>query len=982
MTISGHIFCRAALVVISVCAGWAEPQEFEGKKIKVIQFVPTDQPVDPEEIHRILPLKQGEPLRLGDVQAAIDRLYATGHYADIQVDAELSGQEVVVRFITVNTWFIGSVAVEGNIPEPPNRGQLENAANLNVGEPHTEDKIKRAVDGMEQLLKANGIYETRIEPEYSYDPKTQQIHVRFVTTVGTRGRYRPPIVTGDPKMPTENIVKATRWKGWFGWRPVTQSRTQSGLKRVRSKYQDQDRLMARVAIESAEYEPASAESRKPGVIHTLGINAGPKVEVRLIGANVRRGRVEKLVPIYEERTVDRDLLEEGRRNLRDFFQSQGYFNAEVEFKQQRIVRDRAVIDYLINRGRRHKLVRVEIKGNRYFDRQTIRERMFLMPASFQFRQGRYSEVYLRRDEESITNLYRENGFREVKVTHDIQDNFGGKPGNLAVTIIVDEGPQWFVAKLELVGVQQLDRDRIQETLSSAEGQPFSEFNVAVDRDNILARYFTEGFPDATFEWASKQVTPNEVELRFEVKEGKRRFVRQVLTSGLETTRPDLVNRNIELGPGDPLSQIQMAETQKRLYDLGVFARVNMAIQNPEGETQNKYVLYEVEEAKRYTITTGFGAQIARIGGNQTSLADPGGQAGFSPQASFDVSRRNFRGLGHVVSLRSRASALQRRVLANYLAPRIQNTPGLNLSFTALYEDTFDVRTFTLRRREASVQLSQRRSKDLTALYRFSYRRNAVSDLKVDPLLIPQLSQPVRVGILSLNLLQDRRDDPVESRRGIYNTVDLGLASQYFGSQADFGRFLVRNSTYRPLGRKLVFARSTNFGALFPFNVPPGTEPTAVIPIAEHLFGGGAFSHRGFAINQAGPRDQTTGFPLGGQALLFNNFELRFPLLGDNIGGVIFQDSGNVYSTLGDVSFSVQQGPVIDGNTNFNYMVHAMGFGIRYRTPIGPVRVDVAYGFNPPRFIGCTGGQETFTCGERTEQRIGRIQFFFSIGQAF
>ena len=153
-----------------------------------------------------------------------------------------------------------------------------------------------------------------------------------------------------------------------------------------------------------------------------------------------------------------------------------------------------------------------------------------------------------------------------------------------------------------------------------------------------------------------------------------------------------------------------------------------------------------------------------------------------------------------------------------------------------------------------------------------------------------------------------------------------------------------------------------------------------IPIAEHFFGGGSSSHRGFSDNQAGPRDLLTGFPLGGNALLFHSTELRFPFLGENINGVFFHDFGNIYKDLGSITFRVHQRDVQD----FNYMVHAAGFGIRYNTPVGPVRVDLAYSFNPPTFFGLKGTYQELIQGTATPQlQPGRhFQFFISIGQAF
>jgi len=136
----------------------------------------------------------------------------------------------------------------------------------------------------------------------------------------------------------------------------------------------------------------------------LNIDAGPVVDIKGVGAKVSTKMLKQNVPVYEEHTVDRDLLVEGQRNLRDEFQAKGYFEAQVEFKEQKLINDKAEIDYLINLGKRHQLVHIEIHGNRYFTTDSLRERMFMPTKSFQFRRGRYSDALRRTDEESIMNL--------------------------------------------------------------------------------------------------------------------------------------------------------------------------------------------------------------------------------------------------------------------------------------------------------------------------------------------------------------------------------------------------------------------------------------------------------------------------------------------------------------------------------------------------------------------------------------------------
>jgi outer membrane protein assembly factor BamA len=495
-----------------------------------------------------------------------------------------------------------------------------------------------------------------------------------------------------------------------------------------------------------------------------------------------------------------------------------------------------------------------------------------------------------------------------------------------------------------------------------------------------------------------------VNVAYTVQEGEQQFVREVVTTGLRTTRRSLVERDITLHPGDPLSPVQQTDIQKRLYDRGVFARVETAVQNPEGETEHKYVLYNFVEANRYNLAFGFGLQVGRFGTpSSTSVSNPGGQTGISPQASVDVSRLNFLGRGHTVSFRGLYSNIQKRASITYLQPRFQNTDGRNITYSLLYDNALNVRTFSSKREEASIQISQQFSKSLSGQFRLAYRRVSVNDVVIPVLLVPQFVQPVRLGMVSASLSQDRRDNPSDPHRGIFNTLDIGIAARYLGSERSFGRALGRNATYYRLTKTIVLARQTQFGILAPFSPPAGISREQSVPLPERFFGGGADSLRAFSFNQAGPRDtgaplvaggpssQPTGFPLGGNALLTNNVELRFPLLGNNVQGTIFHDMGNVFSSAGAISFRYHQKDLQD----FNYMVHAVGFGIRYKTPVGPVRLDLAYALNPPSYLGFGGtAQQLLSCDPNlppaslpsycasTRQNSGHFQFFFSIGQTF
>jgi outer membrane protein insertion porin family len=958
----------------------SNPSNFTGKRVMLVRFEPANQPLTKEQLERHFPLKQGSVLNANDVRSAIKTLYATGRYSDVEIDAEPAGtlgMALIIR--TSSQWFVGPVEVHGKIKQPPNRGQLVNATQLQLGSPFNEEDLRAATQGVQNLLQRNGLYGSTVEPQVTQDAAHQQVYITFLVKTRKRARLTTPVITGDTRLPPAKVAAATKYKGWFRWKPATEDNVVAGVRNVRAKYEKQDRLTADVRLTHREYE--AADNRvKP----TIDANGGPKVKIRTSGGKLSKGKLQQYVPVFDEQTVNRDLLVQGASNLRDYFQLQGYFDADVDFRTQHPSADEEDITYVLELGPRHKLVSVQIRGNHYFRTQDIRDRMFLQPSGFiRLRHGRYSEAFVRRDKDAIEALYHANGFRDVKVTADTIDDYKGKTGNVAVTVTIDEGPQYLVSGFTLNGIYQLKQEDLLSRLALSGGQPFSEYNVGVDRGLILRTYQAAGFPDVAFDW---KMTPgpgdHQYSVQYYVTEGMRQYVRDLLITGLHHTKRKLVNPAMTLKAGDPLSWTAMGNMQRDLYNLGVFDDVNMAIQNPDGDTNDKYVIYQFTEGHRYTVALGAGAEIAQIGGSQTSLSNPQGQTGFSPRGSLEVDRMDMFGLGHTLSFRSRASALDDLVSLNYLMPQYHNVQGRNISITGLYDNERDVRTFAASRVEGDIELSQKLSKPTTLFLRYTYRDTRInqSTLKINPLLIPLYSQPALIGEVSANLVQDRRDNPVNAHRGIYNTVDVGLASKPFGSHTSFGRLLFHNSYYHPVFGDMVLASNTEFGIIAPFGVPAGETGADYIPLAERFFGGGSTSERGFPDNQAGPRDPYTGFPIGGNALLFHSTELRFPLIGDNIGGVIFHDMGNIYSSVSAISFSVTQKNL----TDFDYMNHAVGFGIRYNTPLGPVRVDLAYSINPPTFNGLQGTYQQLLFGGATRviQSVSHFQFFFSIGQAF
>jgi outer membrane protein assembly factor BamA len=404
----------------------------------------------------------------------------------------------------------------------------------------------------------------------------------------------------------------------------------------------------------------------------------------------------------------------------------------------------------------------------------------------------------------------------------------------------------------------------------------------------------------------------------------------------------------------------------------------------------------------------------------------------SPRVEFDITRLNVGGRDQTLTFQSHVGRLQQRGLVSYEVPKPFNNDRLKVFYAIFYDNSVDVATFTSQRLEGKISLRQQLGKQQvnrasSITYRFDYRRVKASNLTANfsPAEFSLFSLPAVVGGPGFTFIRDRRDNPLESTKGQYFTLDGFAASSYLGSQADFARALAQDSTYYAFGRanhKFVFARSTSLGLEQAYNgtrvLPPGSCPLnqlqtacqsniTIIPLPEVFFAGGGNSHRGFGLNQAGPRDPDSGFPVGGTALFVNSEELRLPpvslpYLGEGFGFAIFHDMGNVFTAGHDLIKGLgrwhQPDPAqclgVGGtpntlcvtqfnNSGYDYTSHAVGIGLRYKTPIGPLRFDFGYNLNPTYYfqgiVNPTTGDLT---GNFETQRLRHFNLFFSIGQPF
>ncbi|MGD1212568.1 MAG: POTRA domain-containing protein [Candidatus Acidiferrales bacterium] len=966
-------------MVLSSSAIRAQQVAVEGKLVAEVRVVDESGNAVSEKIPP-LPLDAGKPFDFAAERESVRDLYRMGDYSNIRTTATPGDAGLRVDFVVQRNFYNNVIRIEGLKPPPTDASALA-ALRLNLGEPFRESSLREAVERLRSALREDGFYVAKITWALSPHEDTRQMDVTFTVDPGPRARVDGITIENQTPYSDQQLLRRAKLSSK---NEVTSARLSGASEKLRKFLVNQGYLGAGVVIEHGAYDPQA--NRLP---LKISATAGPRVHIEISGAHVSGGEKKKLLPMYAEGAVDEDLLQEGRRNVRDYLQRQGYFDVDVQVRSNQNDKGEQVISYDIARGDKFRLAGVAFDGNKYFETELLSRRLQLQPASFAS-SGRFSQQLLRADTDSIRAVYLSNGFRDVQVSPIVDDRYNDKKDNLFVSFHIVEGAQTLVSKLQIEGNRTVGTDTLLNVTGSTPGEPYSESSVGSDRNNILALYYNEGFPSAAFhEETLPGDKPTEMRLVYHISEGQRIDVAKVLLTGYQFTRPGIIARQVDIKPGGPLREADVAKTQRQLYNLGVFDRVQIAPQNPAGTDPDKSMVVETLEGHRYTIGYGFGFEVQRI----SSTSNPSGAAlAASPRGIFEIARANMFGRAQTLSFRARASTLEYRAALSYTADNFLTKRSLSLQLITFAEKTQDINTFTSTRFEGGVQLVEKLSPSSSLLYRYFYRRVKASNLKINLEEVPLLSEPTLVSGFDLTYARDRRDDPGDATRGTFNTADVSYASTTIGSSASFFRGFFQNSSFYSLGRSFVIARSVRFGVEVPTgktvegNVPfnpaqcttassPSTEE--VIPLPERLYAGGGTSLRGFGLNQAGPRDPCTGFPVGGLGLLIFNQELHFPMklpfVGNRLGGTLFYDGGNVYTDVNHISLA-WKAPSL---TDLNYFSHTVGFGVRYPTPVGPVRVDFGYQLNPASYQGTnqtTQQLQTF--------RLSHFGFSFNIGPVF
>ncbi|MEO6829594.1 MAG: POTRA domain-containing protein, partial [Acidobacteriaceae bacterium] len=445
-----------------------------------------------------LPLHAGDKLSAENVKQSLHQMYASGLYRDIQAVAVEKDGRVTVIFRGVPQLFLRRLFVRG-MKQDLLAAQIERATRLTVGEPFTTEELDQATANLKDALKRNGFYEPTVSVTTTPAGPHHLVDVIYTVNAGRQATVGAVTVAGDPGLTASQFRRIGKLKERS---KVTSNTVPRALSRLRKHYQKHDRLEATVRAEEQTFRPASTQ-----VDYRFSAHRGPLVRVVVTGAKISRRDVRRLVPVYEEGAVDPDLLDEGGDNLRNHFQKQGYFDTHVTHTIAQPQREEDVVTYRVKLGTLHKVAAVTVTGNRYFDRDIIKERLGVQRADTLNRHGLFSQSLLENDANAVRTLYKSNGFANVEVTPKVVDSdrvAGAVPGKLAVvrvTYAIHEGVQQRIGTVQMYGAEQLPETGLLAQMNTRPGEPYSLTTLAADRLQLFDYYYRHGFSqaDLTFE---------------------------------------------------------------------------------------------------------------------------------------------------------------------------------------------------------------------------------------------------------------------------------------------------------------------------------------------------------------------------------------------------------------------------------------------------------------------------------------------------
>jgi len=862
--------------------------------------------VESGDAERLLPLVglvPGRPLDREAVQRAVELMFATGRFEDVVVELrrEEEKEGVLVVFRPLPAPLLRAVRVDGDRVISP--GQAARTARLRPGEPLWPARLERAARDIGLALARRGHLEALVEP--------QAVPVAGGTDAVFRIRAGPKVRVGRARVEGNDQVAALRLADLVRPRPgevFRREQAEAAREKMRRRLSDAGRWQATVELRET-YDPGK------GVMDVaFAVATGPPMSLEVHGEALPARLVSGVRALVREGGATSDSLEAGAERIEAHLRARGHREALVHAAIEPRTHGEAVV-YDLRPGPRATAATVE-----------LRDADPLLLAGLRTQPGRpLVDAALEEDARQLVSRLEDLGHFEARVETEVAD--GG--GSLPVVFVARPGPRARVATVEVDGPAwpPSGEDKGPGELAVQAGLPYRLRDVARSRDTLVSAWRRAGYldvrvrPDVTLSDAQ-----DEARVTLVVEPGPRAVVQHVVLAGLAHTRPTTVEREMALRSGEPFSFERLLESQRRLSGLGIFERVSIAELDPE-RARRRDVVVSVQEAPRTTWSWGVGySEQDRVRG------------------SVELTQRNLGGLGRTASVFARGSFRGSRFLLNLREPWLF---GRKLdSFLSGFWEEENRTTFDFNRMGGIVQTGRKLDTRTSLILRYLYQDTNVFNIEVPVEELDRQYRTYTVSGPSASLIFDTRDDPLEPKRGLFLGADLQLSLEALGGVSSLRGFFQATSVRR-LRPALVLVLSARLGLAGTF----GGEPP-LLPLPERFFAGGDYGPRGFPVDGVGPKFVGTDgqvYPTGGNAVALGGAEMRYNL-SRSFQVASFLDSGNVFPEASNLALS--------------QLRWSAGVGLRYRTPIGPVRLDWGYILDP------APGDE------------GRSHFHLTIGHAF
>lgn len=551
------------------------------------------------------------------------------------------------------------------------------------------------------------------------------------------------------------------------------------------------------------------------------------------------------------------------------------------------------------------------------------------------------------DLQRIAAFYADRGFPAARVV-DFDIRFNRQQDQVDVTLTVDEGQPVRVTTVEFTGFEAVPPDHLEQLkrqVPLVPGTPRDRQHVTAAHELAVNELRDHGYPYARVATSEDNGADGKTaSIVFTAEPGPLAHFGTVQIAGNTSVGQRIIERQLTFKPGDLYRRSLVQDSQRRLYALELFQFVNIETLNPDQQQAQVNTRVTVAEGRhqRVNIGAGYGTEEkARVDGEYHHV--------------------NFLGGARAAGAHARWSSLDRGIRLDVNQPYVL-TPALSLggeaqrwyTFTPAYESVIT---------GAKATLTGRRSRAFSWSVSVSSERNSSSinaDVLSDPKLYADLialgldpttgRQEGTLGALGFDLQRSTADNLLNARRGYQFAFHTEEAGRVLPGTFNYYALSFDGRHYLSLGPRVVLANRAQLGAIN----ARGDDPTQV-PFAKKYFLGGATTIRGWGRYQVSPLGGS-GLPIGGNSMLAFSSEARLAL-GGSLGAVLFVDAGNVWA--GDFEFKTRD------------LRYAAGPGLRYQTPIGPIRVDVGYQLNPIDGLLVDGAPQA-----------RRWRLHFSIGQAF